>query len=251
MKNYLLTAFILATSVSHAQFIDSDPQGQKFTNNIPLANGGTVFYSVPLPAGEWTAVRGNTYTTSSTNSKMQEMVISNIENKKLNMSVYINAHVDGNSARWLDEPCKGEDFIYKNDYGMKLWDQRCTTLKLGSYLQKSDNKVQQISRDFYAKEGIKHDYNNLQLTYTQYTRSGKYLVVQFYIFPSNYGFENPTADVLVTHPWYLSNYKNDPSKVKFVNELTTWAENYSNVLFTNFTESKTQKVVIPAFEYKK
>jgi hypothetical protein len=246
MKKFLFVFLIFICSVAHSQFIELDIQGKKFTKTYPIGDGK---YFIPLPGFEWTGVRGNKYTTSGTSSQMQEVVLSDMETKKLNMSMYVNAKIDGVSTRWLSEPCKGEDFIYKNDYKMTLWDQRCLTFKMDSYLQKTDNKVQSISRDFYSKSGIKHDYNAIVASYTQYTRGGKYLELKFYIFPSNYGFENPTTETLVTNPWFSSNYKLDPAKVKFVEALTVWAEIYSNILYKSFTEEKNQSTEIPKFEY--
>jgi hypothetical protein len=252
VKRLLAFFLFFVFSIAHAQFVELDIQGQKFTKRFDVAYDGVVYNTVPLPAGDWTAVRGNQFTTSGNVSvRFEEIVMSNIENKNLNMSIYIKSKIDSNQAKWTDEPCKINDAIYKNNYGMTLWDQRCTSIRLSQYLQQSDNKVQQVSRDFYSKQGVKHAYNTLQVTFTQYLRSGNYLQVMFYIFPNNYGFENPVSDVLASHPWAPSNYKSDPEKVKFVEQLTAWAENYSNQLYKDFVSGKPLSTEISAFVYSK
>lgn len=232
-----------------AQFVELNQQGQKFEKNYELSGDGQLFYSIPLPAGTWTFVRGNEITTNVTNSKMREQVLSNIDNGTLNMSAFIRAKVDSNPVKWNDEPCKGNDFIYKNDYGLTLWDQRCLTIRTGTYLQQSDNKVQQISRDFYTNNNIKYPQNCLQVTYTQYARNGRFLNVQFYVLPENYGLENPITAVLTSSPWHLSNYKNDPKKVKFIEAIRTWAESYAEALNQTFVDGKATKMFGPSINF--
>lgn len=244
----IAVTFALAAGTASAQFVPLDMQGQKFSKFVDMGPEGSPMYSIPLPQGEWTFVRGNETTTNGSGSKMRQYVLSDVTGGKLNMSVYLNVKVDGITTRWGEEPCKINDAIYRNDYGTALWDQRCTTIRMGAYLQQSDDKVQQISRDYYAKLGIKHSYNNLGVTMTQYTRGGKYLFLQFYVFPEAYGFENPTTSVLAASPWHASNYKSDPKKVKFIDALTKWAETYSDALFKNFQDGKT-KTEIPAFSF--
>ena len=252
MKNniasLLLSVFLV--NFAHAQFVDLNFQGQKYSENFIVVNSGTTYANIPLPKGEWTAVRGNERTTSGPRgAKMRELILSDIANSQLNMSIFVTVRVNSSRFQWSDEPCKGSDFIYKNDFGTTLFDQRCLTIKLDTYLQNVNSDVQQISRDFYVKNGLKIQYITLQVTMTQFTSSGKFLKVQFYIFPGNYGFENPTTSVIVTHPWYVSNYINDPEKVKFIQQLATWANNYSDILYNGFQEEKQQKAEVKPFAY--
>lgn len=249
IKSLRVTASLvlgLLCAAANAQYIDFEVQGKKFSNSYDI------HYAVPLPKGEWTGVRGNEYTVTirDSNPKFREVVLSNIENNNLNMSVYLKAKVDDISARWLDEPCKGEDFIYKNDYGTNLWKQRCLTIRASEYLQKADNKMQQISRDFYAKMNLKHPYNNLQVNITQYDSNGRFLQIQFYVFPNNYGLENPLVSVMAASPWHLSNYKADPKKVKFIESLKVWAEKYSDVLYQSYSTGKNNLTEVPAFTWR-
>jgi hypothetical protein len=138
----------LTATTANAQYVPLDMQGQKFSKFIDLGPEGSPMYSIPLPQGEWTFVRGNENTTNGSGSKMRATVLSDVTDGKLNMSMYFNAKVDNIPTRWGEEPCKINDAIYRNDYGTSLWDQRCTTIRVGGYLQQSDDKVQQISRDF-------------------------------------------------------------------------------------------------------
>lgn len=228
-------------------------QGQKFSASYPVTNGGTTFINVPLPNGEWTVVRGNEYYTNRTNKKMRKIFLSLAEkqpadeNKSLVSSMYIHTGIDSTPTKWLDEPCKGEDFIYKNDYGMTMWNQRCLTIRQDGYLAKSDNKVQQITRDYLIANNIKFKTQRLKLSYLTYTQSGNYLQVDIAVWPSMYGFE----DVLegVNSPWHASRFKTDPDKVDFINELVKWAEKYSDALFKSFQDGKSSPVALPMFTY--
>jgi hypothetical protein len=254
MKKSFFISCVLALSSAglHAQTIELDIQPTVYKKTYPIGEGEGQVSNIPLPIGEWTTIRGDDYTGSTKGGesyKFREMFLTNVTDGNLNHFLYVKAKVSSTQVKWLDELCKGEDFIYKNDYGAKLWDQRCLTIRQSTFLQKSDNKVQQISRDYLNKNNIKFKLDAIGLSLTQYSRQGKYLVINLTVFPSNYGLENPTAASEVSSPWHLSNYKADPKKVKFIDALKTWAENYSDVLFKSFNEDKKQNVDIPAFAW--
>ncbi len=251
LSKFLMPILLMVACATHAQNVElEDIQGQQYQKNYPIGDGSSVTYNIPLPEGEWVVVRGNTYTTNNTAAKMKELFLATSDKQKLNAFMYIRAKVDGTSTRWLDEPCKGEDFLYRNDYGMKLWDQRCLTIRQSTFLQNSDNKVQQMAREFFAKQGIKYDVDAISVRFMTYTRGGKYLYVDIATFPSNYGLTAPTAASPVTSAWHRVNFGADPQKARYVKELAEWAEKYSEVIFKSFEQEKRQNVEIPAFGWK-
>jgi hypothetical protein len=78
-----------------------------------------------------------------------------------------------------------------------------------------------------------------------YNRSGKFLEISLGVFPTNYGLEKPFERV--DSPWHLSNYKNDPEKVLFINELKAWAETYSDIIYNNFQSNKPSTTIMKEF----
>ena len=144
---------------SHSQVVElTDIQGQKYQRNYPMLSGSTTYVNLPLPEGEWTVIRGDEYTVGSTEKKMREIFLATVRDvstgnavKDLANFLYVNANINGMPFRWFDEPCKGEDFIYMNKYDSGMWNQRCMTIRQSTFLSKSDNKVQQLSRNYFEK----------------------------------------------------------------------------------------------------
>ena len=64
----------------------------------------------------------------------------------------------------------------------------------------------------------------------RYGDVNKSLSYKLYIFPSNYGLDNPLAANINTSPWSTFNYTNDPQKVKFIEAVKTYAEYMVNDL---------------------
>ena len=257
IKKFLTGICISVVAMSaFAQFAELDMQPTNYQNNYPFGEGEVQVTNIPLPEGEWTVIRGNDITLQTRRDrgetspyKMREVFISNVNNGRLNHFLYVYAQVTGISMYFNDEPCKGDNFIYKNDYGTRMWDQRCLTIQQGQVLGDQNSKPQQVARDFFAKNGIKFIPESLSVQFSQFDHIGRYLVVRLRIFPANYGLENPVISAGVSGHWTAANYKNYPNKVNFIEALKKWAENYSDVLYKSFKEGKPQNVVIPAFAW--
>jgi len=210
--------------------------------------------NIPLPEGVWTVVRGDEWQTNN-GKKMREIFLISTEDisgsdgikKYLKYFIYVNTPIDYTSTRWNDEPCKAQDFIYSNKYNSNLWDQRCSSIRQSAFLTRSDNKVQQIARDYLKSNNIKYVTGMLTSRNDMYDRSGKFLQVFFSVYPTNYGFEKP--DDSVDSPWHLSSYKDDPDKVLFINHLKVWAEAYSDIIYNNFQNNKPYAGKIPEFVF--
>jgi hypothetical protein len=254
-KNTIIFWWLALTSIaSTAQVELSGIAGQKFSVNYPILNESTTYANIPLPEGVWTVVRGDDWTTSN-GRKMRGIflntttdVINSPDTKKiLRHSIYINTSFDSSTSRWLDEPCKGQDFIYSNKYSSGIWDQRCLTIRQEGYLAKSDNKVQQIARDFLNNNNTAWVSGRLTIKNVVYNGSGRFLEVSLGVFPTNYGFEKPYDSV--DSPWHLSRYKSDPEKVRFIDKLKEWSETYSDIIYSNFQSGKLSTVKMPEFVF--
>jgi len=256
IKKIIFSGSFLFATLLGAQTVElSGIAGQKFSSNYPIVNGSTTYINIPLPNGEWTVVRGNEWAVQSTDKKMREIFLINTLDKSINgviqksvrHNIYINTTIDFTSTRWLDEPCKGEDFIYSNKYNSGIWDQRCLTIRQDGYLSRSDNKVQQITRNYLDKNNISYTTSTIRVRYVMYNRAGKFLELAIAVFPTDYGFEKPTEGV--DSPWHLSSYRKDPEKIKFIEGLRIWAEKYSDAIYSNFMSDKLATISVPKFNY--
>jgi hypothetical protein len=256
IKNIIFSGSFLFATLLGAQTVElSGIAGQKFSSNYPIVNGSTTYINIPLPAGEWTVIRGNEWVVQNTSKKMREIFLINTMDKSINgaiqksvrYAIYVNTTIDSTSTRWLDEPCKGEDFIYSNKYNSGMWDQRCLTIRQEGYLARSDNKVQQIARNYLDKNNISYVTSRIQVKYMMYNRAGKFIELTISVFPTDSGFEKPNEGV--DSPWHLSSYRKDPEKIKFIESLRIWAEKYSDAIYSNFMSDKPLEISVPKFNY--
>lgn len=209
--------------------------------------GKKLVRSIPLPEGDWIVV--NAWDRKSINRPsvgsslepimLREMVLAQInKSNQLTVAIYFTTNIDSRAYGWDPEYCKdvNDNFIYSNTYGTQLWQQRCTNIRATTYLQSStpgQNKV----RDFYNSKGIKFDSNAITVQTSEYDRNGNILRLDIFYFPSAYGLENPVVGNVTMSPWFKTNFKQDSKKVKFIEGLKHWADEYSNLQNKYFSGS--------------
>ena len=250
---FLLLAFRCVTSP--AQMVElTGIEGQKYQRNYPMVSGTTTFVNLPLPEGELTVIRGDEYTVGMTQKKMREIFLVTVKDvnkgndvKDLVNFIYVKASISSSSFDWSDQPCKGEDWIYINEYDSSVLGQRCMTIRQSMFLNRSDNKVHQLTRSYFDKNNISFVNGGLTLSVTIFNRSGKFWLMNFVVFPTLYGLEKPTEGM--DSPWHLKKYKSDPEKVLFIDKLKVWAEAYSDIIFNNFKNEKQSTVYLPEFVF--
>lgn len=218
--------------------LQDDRKEKTYLNNLKIN------YDIPLPNGEWHEITTEDKTVNTV--ILRRVNLFKIDDKSLQASMSINANLNGGYLKWNDEPCKVTDYLYKNDYGTSLYDQRCLTIRPTTFLQ-SNNENQENMRGYLSKNKIKNSFNSIQVKITQYTHTGKFLQIELYLFPDNNGLDNPLVSILTTSPWSKSNYTGDPQKIRFIEDLAAWAEIYSNTVYQQFSESKNIVARLPEF----
>jgi hypothetical protein len=244
----IATAF--ATTLLQAQ--SNATEGDIASGNLSVSGiTNKTVMNYPLPDGEWTLSNtGSTKSSTGQNFRFHYLFPKSskigTESKKLEIALYLSTFTDDKPINWNNEPCKGE-FIYKNDYGTKLWDQRCLTIYEGSFLTSSNTTQNQI-RNYLENQGIEFQTSGLYVKYTQYNRRGRFIELSFVIFPQNYQLEAPLVGASST--WNTINYSKDPAKVKFIEALKQWAEKYVAAVDKNFSEEKLPGIRVEKFTYK-
>lgn len=246
----LLAILLIKTNFAFASS-DLPKQGDIFTGSYQVISDGLfgkkLVRSIPLPEGEWIVV--NAWDRKSVNRgsvgssvepiMLREMILAQVnKSKQLTAAMYFTTNIDSRAYKWDPEYCKdaNDRFIYSNTYGTQLWQQRCTNIQATTYLQSStpgQNKV----RDFYNSNGIKFDSNAITVQTSEYDHNGNILRLDLFYFPSAYGLENPVIGNVTMSPWFKTNYKQDPKKVKFIDGLKQWADEYSNLQNKYFSGS--------------
>jgi hypothetical protein len=208
--------------------------------------GKSLIRSIPIPDGDWIVVSAwdrnsvnKAIATSVTPIKLRDMVLAQVNsNNQLIAAIYLTTNTTSQPYKWDPDYCKDthDRFIYSNTYGTGMWNQRCTTIQPSTYLQSSTPGQNRV-RDFYNSKGIKFDGNAIMVQTSEIGHNGDFLRLDFFIFPSVYGLDNPPVGNLTTSPWFKTNYKQDPKKVEFFDNLKKWADEYANLQNQYFSGS--------------
>lgn len=245
LKKFSTSLFVLALIKINFSFAQSDlpKQGDVIVGAYQVQadglTGKSLLRSIPLPGGEWVVV--NAWDRPSVNNALagnrvqpvllREMVLAQVnKSNQLVAAIYFTTNLESHAYKWDPNYCNdvNDNFIYSNKYGTDMWQQRCTNIMATGYLQSStpgQNKV----RDFYNSRGIKFDSNALRVQTSEYDHNGNILRFDLFYFPNTYGLENPSVGNITMSPWFKTNYKQDPKKVKFVEGLQKWADEYSTL----------------------
>jgi len=256
MNRFVFVALYLFSSVLLAQDLLSPGDTLKKVYRVTEQSfGGTrLLHSVPLPPDDWLVVRTQNYEASmkgggSERIPMRTVSLAQIsKDNRLAMGVFVRSNTSSQRMRWTDEPCKGSDFLFVNKFDGGIWNQKCLTIRLQTFLQTNDS-AQNRSREFMATRGIKYSANILTASVSRLDDKGGFLTVMVYLFPERYGFENPVESVLARHPWHASLFKADPEKVKFVNAYAKWAESYAETIFKLYDNPTASIEEVKMFSY--
>jgi hypothetical protein len=208
----------------------------------------SILHEIPLPKGSWTVARIYDYYSRPTGVSqhgsevpMRGISLASIEGSKLNGYLYIVTNMSGKAYKWIDEPCKKSNVIYSNNYGTDIYNQKCLTINLNTFLEGS-SKVQSELRNFFADRKVQYPAIMLNTTYSEYSTSGNYVTVSNYIFPSNFGMSISGGTPLASNPWSAELYKSDPKKVEFISQLTKWSEEYAKLIMKSGSNNPTETI---------
>lgn len=256
MKRLLFVAIYIFSSGLLAQDLLSPGDTLKKVYRVtePSLGGTRLLHSIPLPPDDWLVVRTENYEASikgggSERIPMRTVSLAQVsKDNQVSMAAFIRSNASSQRMRWTDEPCKGSDLLFMNNFGGGIWNQKCLTIRLETYLQ-TNNAVQNRSREFLSAKGIKYAANIITANIYRLDDKGGYLFVSIFLFPDRYDFENPIESVLARHPWHASLFKADPEKVKFINAYAKWAESYAETIFKLYDNPTASIEEVKMFSY--
>lgn len=220
-----LVGWCVAASTSFAQNVGDVVSGHVA---ILQARSSETVAKIPLPAGTW-EVTDSVLRKSTGNQAADLREVRLIQVGKddqgpvLQHALEIIMKVDGPNIRWNDEPCKISPVLAMNDFGTRLFQQKCLTLIPDRFLQNNNGSTQRLLATL-AQRGVRHDFNALTLSYTRYGDFGYFLIVRQFFFPSRYGQENPRIGILNESPWHPSQVAMDPQRKKLVDAIFQYGE---------------------------
>lgn len=210
----LVPVLLIFSAASHAE-----PVGTVVTEKVSLENisGRDVVDTIPIPEGKWLIIANlaNRTSDSATAHDMRTVWLAQSENGKLIHMIVIRAKVSTGKTRWLDEPCKAEGVLFKDNYGTSMYQQKCLVIRSTRFLQ-SDDKMTAEALEVLSKANITNSANGIKSEFVRYDETGKLLIYMLYVFPDAYGFENPAMASMNLSPWHFTKISNDPKKVEFI-----------------------------------
>lgn len=145
------------------------------------------------------------------------------ENKKFVAVMWISATLAEGNTRWLGEPCKREDMLYKASIGKTMWEDNCVTINhisaYGSDPKGPDAELYAL----FVEQGVSPPPTILQIKFTRNGTHGNFLNVTLSINPELMGFARETETAWGKNPWNKTMSFKDPAKKQFIDALGVWA----------------------------
>lgn len=145
------------------------------------------------------------------------------ENKQLLAVMWISATLANANTRWLGEPCKRDDMLYKANIGRTIWEDNCLTI---NHVSAYGNDPKGKDIELYAlflEQGISPPPTILRVNFTRNGTNGNFLNIILSLNPEAMGFARETEISWGKNPWHKTMSFKDPSKKQFVDALSVWA----------------------------
>jgi len=145
------------------------------------------------------------------------------ENKKFVAVMWVSATLAEGNMRWLGEPCKRDDMLYKANIGKSVWEDNCVTINhISAYMNNPGGKYADLYA-LFVEQGISPPPTILQVNFTRNGTHGNFLNVTLSVNPEVMGFARETETSWGRNPWNKTMSFKDPAKKQFIDALSVWA----------------------------
>lgn len=240
MKILFLLLLISTNALSQDFFNRKSPT--TFSKLQDVTAGRTLAdYPVPSVEFQWKllGITKNSSTGGGTGVDIEigEVILADIRDKKLRAALVVRANLEqSRMGDWTNEPCKREDFIWKQSTGGKFSNQNCVFInhRVG-FFRAPTGIYQQILADL---RDINLDMPPTVLTveFTRYASGGRYLVYRYEINPEFFGLARDNETVWGASSWHKSRIQNDPAKIAFTAGLSRWANDVQSKMDDAFSK---------------
>lgn len=211
-------------------------------SNILKVDGAAGNLQLPIPGGQWEVQFARTrFGTGGGQAKMRDYGLFLAADGYLKSALEITAYTDTRNMRWTDEPCKVTgNVIFKNDYGTRLWKQKCLVVQTLGFLQKN-NQPTMDALAALAKRDLKNDFVGLRVTYTRYDDRNRFFTYKYWVFPGAYGLDNPNVAV-GSSPWYPGRLEKDPERSAFLDAVKRYTDGLVQALDAAFENREAPQI---------
>lgn len=223
MKNLLCITALILSQPALAADLFTRQQPRPFKLAEPLEAGATIGdYPIWKSDGQWQILDIIRRDSSGNKVAIGEAVFFQTKAKQLHMVMTVTASLGGESVRWLGEPCKRDDMLFKANIGRSLWEDNCVTLNhITNYANNPTGKSAELFA-LFKEQGIDSPPTVLNLSFTRNGTSGNFLQIMLKVNPEAYGFTRESEINWGRNPWNKTMAFNDPTKKQFIDALSSW-----------------------------
>jgi hypothetical protein len=235
----LITILIFVNLLSFSEANAQLPIGSIAQNQLVIDTSRDGTKVIPLPPGVWTVVYSARSRGGSTGNGNHYIDIALIENvsgvMRKSLTVRINDDADTHKT-FTDEPCKRTNALHKNDYGTRLWEQRCLLVSHVTNFVGTDNKISSAFRSYLMNNNLNIPKTVFGMSYTQFDRYGSFMQIRFRFNPAAYGFMDTNTEYNFS-PWHKDVIQSDQARAQFASRVVSYSEAYANALQLAFNKS--------------
>ena len=235
----LLLAAMFFTLQSFSEANAQIPVGSVVQNQLIIDTSREGTKVIPLPPGLWTVAHSIKFRGGSTGNGNHYIEIVLIEKMsgvmRKSISVYVNDDTDTHK-NYLNEPCKRTNAFHKNDYGTRLWEQRCLMVSHVVNFVGNNARLSSAVRAYLLNKNINFPKTVFGMRYTQFDRFGSFMEIRLRFNPVAYGFMDTDTEYNFS-PWHKDVIQSDQARAQFASRVVSYSEAYANALQLAFNKS--------------
>lgn len=148
----------------------------------------------------------------------------------------MTSNLSGGSIRWLGEPCKRDDLLFKASIGRSVWEDNCVTINhVSNYANNPAGRDAELYA-LFVQQGIDFPPTVLQIQFTRNGTSGNFLNIRLSINPELLGFAREKEVNWGRNPWNKTMSFNDPAKKQVIDALGSWALQFAKQMDDALTQ---------------
>jgi hypothetical protein len=225
MKLFISVLALCMAQAAYASDLFSNLQPRPFKLADALEADATIGgYPIWKGDGKWRLfdiVRRES-TGNAANVALGDIKVFQTSEKRLVAVMIISANLSQNDIRWLGEPCKRDDMLYKANIGRSTWEDNCVTL---NHITNHANNPVGKDAELYAlfkEQGVDIPSTVLQFQFTRNGSNGRFYHVRLSVNPEAYGFSKESEPSWGRNPWNKTMSFNEPVKKQFIDALGAW-----------------------------
>lgn len=250
-KLFGIVIFCLSQFAVASDVFDND-KPKPFNLADPLAaNASIAGYPIWQGEGKWQLVdivRSDSTGDSVVPVPLGRVHLFQTEHKKFVALMEVSVNLaDRSGLRWLGEPCKRDDMLYKADIGKSIWQDNCVTI---NHITNFPGNPSGKRAELYAlitAQGIEFPPTVLRIDWTRNGLDGNFYRVSLNINPELLGFKRETELNWGRNPWNKTMSFKNPEKKQFIDALGAWSLRFAQQMDAALDKQPAAFLSIPSW----